>query len=257
MSPLRQDKVLTFADRRQWRAWLRTNHLRGGEAWLALPKRGHQGKSVSYEQAVEEALCFGWIDGLLHKLDETRFLLRFTPRRAWSIWSQSNKQRVARLIRQKRMTAWGMAKVREAKRSGQWREAERREQTDRPPADLLAELRKRRGHLAAWRALSVTEEASSVLAGERQARHDPTEAASPSRRPLADYRSGRVVAARWPGGSPPSLSLCDTPRYTGFAAESKVGCDDAHLAALGAQHAVHTQHAAWRVAIEYSPRNYG
>ena len=121
---------------------------------MALPKRRHQGQSASYEQAVEEALCYGWIDGLLHKLDETRFLLRFTPRRAGSIWSQSNKRRVARLIRQKRMTAWGMAKVREAKSSGQWREAERREHTDRPPADRLAELRKRRGQLAAWRALA-------------------------------------------------------------------------------------------------------
>jgi uncharacterized protein YdeI (YjbR/CyaY-like superfamily) len=185
MSPLRQDKVLTFADRRQWRAWLRTNHLRGGEAWLALPKRGHQGKSVSYEQAVEEALCFGWIDGLLHKLDETRFLLRFTPRRAWSIWSQSNKQRVARLIRQKRMTAWGMAKVREAKRSGQWREAERREQTDRRPADLLAELRKRRGHLAAWRALSPSRK-KQVLYWLGSAKRDTTR-----------QKRLRQVAERW------------------------------------------------------------
>ena len=154
MSPLRHSIALTFADRRQWRSWLRANHLHAGEAWLALPKRGHLGRLVTYEQAVEEALCYGWIDGLLHRLDETRYLLRFTPRRAGSIWSKNNKQRVARLIRQKRMTAWGMAKVQEAKRSGQWREAERREHTDRPPADLLAELRKRRGHLAAWRALA-------------------------------------------------------------------------------------------------------
>ena len=154
MSPLQHGNALAFADRRQWRSWLRAHHLHADEAWLALPKRGHQGRLVSYEQAVEEALCYGWIDGLLHRLDETRYLLRFTPRRAGGIWSRNNKLRVARLIRQKRMTAWGMAKVREAKRSGQWREAERREHTDRPPADLLAELRKRRGQLAAWRALA-------------------------------------------------------------------------------------------------------
>jgi uncharacterized protein YdeI (YjbR/CyaY-like superfamily) len=144
---------LSFETRAQWRAWLRANHARATHAWLALPKRGHTGRLITHEEALDEALCYGWIDGLLHRLDEARYLLRFTPRRAGSIWSQSNKKRVARLIRQGRMTQWGLAKVREGKRSGQWREARHREQTDRPPADLLAALRKNRGHLAAWRAL--------------------------------------------------------------------------------------------------------
>ncbi len=144
---------LFFENRRQWRAWLRSNHARAAQAWLALPKQGFSGRALSYEEAVQEALCFGWIDGLLNRLDATRYLLRFSPRRAGSIWSQSNKKRVAKLIRQRRMASAGLEMVRQAKRNGQWREAARREATDRPPADLLAELRKVRGRLAAWRAL--------------------------------------------------------------------------------------------------------
>jgi uncharacterized protein YdeI (YjbR/CyaY-like superfamily) len=144
---------LFFESRRLWRAWLRANHARASQAWVVLPKRGHSGPALTYEEAVEEALCFGWIDGLLNRLDATRYLLRFSPRRAGSIWSASNKKRVAKLIRQRRMTSAGLAMVRQAKRNGQWREATLREATDRPPADLLAELRKARGRLAAWRAL--------------------------------------------------------------------------------------------------------
>jgi len=144
---------LSFETRARWRAWLRAHHATARQAWLTLPKRGHAGHLITYEQAVDEALCYGWIDGLLHRLDESRYLLRFSPRRPGSIWSQSNKKRVARLIRQGRMTRWGLVKVRQGKRSGQWLEAKRREQTDRPPADLLAALRRKRGHLAAWRAL--------------------------------------------------------------------------------------------------------
>jgi uncharacterized protein YdeI (YjbR/CyaY-like superfamily) len=192
MSTPRRTKYFTFEDRRHWRAWLRTNHLRVDHAWLALPKRGYQGESVTYEQAVEEALCYGWIDGLLHKLDETRFLLRFSPRRAGSIWSQSNKQRVIRLVRQKRMTAWGMAKVKEAKRSGQWLEAERREHTDRPPADLLAELRKDPAHWAAWRALPASSK-KMVLYWLASAKREATR-----------QKRLRLVAERWLTAGPDS-----------------------------------------------------
>ncbi len=147
------EDYLSFETRARWRAWLRANHAHAAHTWLALPKSGNTGRLMTYEEAVEEALCYGWIDGLLHRLDESRYLLRFTPRRAGSVWSDRNKKRVARLVRQGRMTRWGLVKVTEGKRSGQWREARRREQTDRPPADLLAALRKKRGHLAAWRAL--------------------------------------------------------------------------------------------------------
>ncbi len=153
MPDQRHDDHLFFDDRRKWRAWLRANHARASHAWLALPKRGFSGRALTYDEAVEEALCFGWIDGLLNRLDASRYLLRFSPRRAGSVWSESNKKRVAKLIRRRRMTSSGMEMVRQAKRNGQWREAARRENTERPPEDLLAELRKVRGRLAAWRAL--------------------------------------------------------------------------------------------------------
>ncbi len=185
-----REGYLSFTTPARWRAWLRANHLRARQAWLALPKQGHSGESVTYEQAVEEALCYGWIDGLLHRLDETRFLLRFSPRRAGSIWSKSNKQRVARLIREKRMTVWGMAKVKEAKRNGQWRDAEQRELTDRPPADLLRELRKQPGQLTAWRALPASRK-KMVLYWLASAKREATR-----------QKRLRLVAERWLRGAP-------------------------------------------------------
>src|SRR3989304_4921578 len=114
------DKPLKFANRAAWRAWLQKHHVQENAAWLLLyKKRAVKGK-LTQEEAVEEALCFGWIDGLLRSVDAETYCLRFSPRRTISIWSSINKQRVQKLIRQGRMTVAGLEKIAEAKANGEW-----------------------------------------------------------------------------------------------------------------------------------------
>jgi len=86
--------------RAAWRAWLERHHARRDEIWVVYYKK-HTGKaSVSYDEAVEEALCFGWIDGLVKRVDDERHMQRFTPRRTGSVWSAVNLRRFARLVEQ-------------------------------------------------------------------------------------------------------------------------------------------------------------
>ena len=97
-------------DRDEWRAWLERHHDRSSGTWLVFYKR-HTGKpSVSYDDAVEEALCFGWIDSIVRRLDDERYAQKFTPRRPGSAWSQSNRERVEKMIRAGRMTEAGLAR---------------------------------------------------------------------------------------------------------------------------------------------------
>jgi uncharacterized protein YdeI (YjbR/CyaY-like superfamily) len=88
--------------------------------WLLIAKKGATRPGVSLVDATEEALCFGWIDSAMRPVDEERYALRYTPRRPKSNWSAVNKERVARLIRDGRMTEAGLARVEEAKRDGRW-----------------------------------------------------------------------------------------------------------------------------------------
>ena len=104
----------------EWRAWLAEHHARGEGVWLITYKKGSQQPRLDYEEAVTEAICFGWIDSKPRKLDEARSMLWFAPRKAGSGWSRLNKERVARAISARRMTAAGMARVNEAKKDGSW-----------------------------------------------------------------------------------------------------------------------------------------
>jgi hypothetical protein len=97
---------IEFEDREGWRYWLQEHHASQKESWLVLFKKG-QGVGLSLDEAVEEALCFGWIDGKLNPLDERRYALRFSPRKADSVWSISNIQRVERLAAEGKMTPAG------------------------------------------------------------------------------------------------------------------------------------------------------
>ncbi len=111
---------LYVAGRDEWRSWLWKNHGVKGEVWLIFYKK-HTGKPcVSYDDAVEEALCFGWIDSVVRRVDDERYVRKFTPRKAGSVWSEANKRRVEKLMREKRMTEAGSARVSEAKESGEW-----------------------------------------------------------------------------------------------------------------------------------------
>ena len=145
-----------FADRNAWRAWLEANHQIASEAWLLHYKKRFQGPAVSLDEAVEEALCFGWIDGALRPRDEQTYLHRYSPRRPDSVWSIHNIARVEALMRSGLMTPAGLEKIDEAKANGQWEAARRREEVDIIPPDLDAALRTRPGALAAYRALTTS-----------------------------------------------------------------------------------------------------
>lgn len=111
---------MNISDRRGWRAWLEKNHGAEREVWLVFYKK-HTGKvCISYDAAVEEALCFGWIDSIVKRIDEEKFVRKFTPRKAGSGWSESNKERAERMMRLGRMTESGLAQIRIAKETGKW-----------------------------------------------------------------------------------------------------------------------------------------
>jgi uncharacterized protein YdeI (YjbR/CyaY-like superfamily) len=132
----RPDQPLSFINHLEWRTWLQDHHERDKEAWLTIRKNNAGRPGVLYEEAVEEAVCFGWIDGVMKSSDTESYILRFTPRKPNSIWSISNQKRVEKLISEGRMTEAGLAKVREAKENGEWEAAQNRENTDDLPSDL-------------------------------------------------------------------------------------------------------------------------
>jgi uncharacterized protein YdeI (YjbR/CyaY-like superfamily) len=110
---------LTVPDAAAWRAWLADNHDGEDGIWVILAKKGTtEPTTLAYEQAVEEALCYGWIDGLTRSRDEGTYRQRYTPRRARSNWSQSNITRVERLIADGRMRPAGFAAIERAKAEG-------------------------------------------------------------------------------------------------------------------------------------------
>ena len=104
-------KMLLVIGREEWRAWLEKHHESETEVWLVFFK-SHTGRpGIAYEDAVEEALCVGWVDSLVRRIDDERYGRKFTPRRKTSKWSALNLRRVAKLLREGRMTPAGMAKI--------------------------------------------------------------------------------------------------------------------------------------------------
>ena len=106
--------------RKAWRQWLEKNHRESPGIWLVYYKAESGKPRLAYADAVEEALCFGWIDSLPQKLDEERSMLKFTPRKTKSVWSATNKQRVEVLIRDGQMMPAGLAAIQLAKTNGSW-----------------------------------------------------------------------------------------------------------------------------------------
>jgi len=130
-------RKVAVRSRAEWRAWLRANHMARESIWLVTYKKRMGRLHLPYDDIVEEALCFGWIDSLRKALDEERTMLLVSPRRRGSAWSPLNKDRVARLITQGRMTAAGLKKVEEAKADGSWSVYDH---LDTIPSDLAAAL---------------------------------------------------------------------------------------------------------------------
>ena len=125
--------------RSAWRRWLATHHDGSPGIWLIFDRKASRPDRLAYADAVEEALCFGWIDSLVRSIDEGRYMQLFTPRKPKSVWSRSNKERVERLIAEGRMAAAGLARVEEAKRNGSWSALDAVEALVIPP-DLKAAL---------------------------------------------------------------------------------------------------------------------
>lgn len=111
---------LEAKDRKEWREWLQNNHSTSQGIWLIYYKKGSGKPSVSYDEAVKEALSFGWIDSKVNALDEERYMQVFTPRKPGSIWSKLNKQRVQKIIEQGIITPAGLEKIEAAKKDGSW-----------------------------------------------------------------------------------------------------------------------------------------
>ncbi len=133
-------KSVHLANRAAWRRWLEKNHATETQVWLVIKKKRAALKAVTYEEAVEEALCFGWIDGKMHSVDDQYYILRFSPRKPRSLWSQSNRERAEKLMRLGKMAQAGLAKVEEAKRNGRWAAAYTSKEKPTMPPDLQLAL---------------------------------------------------------------------------------------------------------------------
>ena len=112
--------LVELGSRAEWREWLEANHATSSGIWLAIGKKGNQVTTLSYDDTVEEALCFGWIDSTVRRLDADRFKQLLTPRKAGSVWSKPNKARVERLLEAGLMQPAGQAAIDRAKANGSW-----------------------------------------------------------------------------------------------------------------------------------------
>lgn len=149
-------RILAFPDADAWYAWLADHHGTWRELWLRIYKKGSGAPTVTYAEAVDAALCWGWIDGQKLSYDEASFLQRFTPRRPASPWSQVNRGHVARLTAAGRMAAPGLREVERAKADGRWDAAYAPSSTMAPDEGLLAALAATPGAKAAFEALDKT-----------------------------------------------------------------------------------------------------
>jgi uncharacterized protein YdeI (YjbR/CyaY-like superfamily) len=136
-----------------WRQWLATNHASETSVWVIFYKTASDMPSMSWSEAVDEALCFGWIDGIRKTLDEDRFIQRFSKRKIKTTWSKINKDKVTELIASKRMTKAGLAAIEEAKENGSWNVLDAIEALE-VPQDLVAALQQHQGAHAYFEELS-------------------------------------------------------------------------------------------------------
>jgi uncharacterized protein YdeI (YjbR/CyaY-like superfamily) len=138
-------KQLYVTDRDEWRKWLFRYHATEAGVWLIFYRKEKSRPTIGYEDAVEEALCFGWIDSIIKRIDATKYARKFTPRKDNSKWSALNKKRANKMIKKGRMTDVGLAKIRKAKKTGLWeRDGRPRISFDIPPefAKALAHNKK-------------------------------------------------------------------------------------------------------------------
>jgi uncharacterized protein YdeI (YjbR/CyaY-like superfamily) len=134
------DPMVPFESREAWAAWLDEHHRSEDGVWIKLAKKGSGIPSVTYDEAVEVALCYGWIDGQMRGLDETWYVQRFTPRRRRSKWSKLNRERALALMERGEMKPAGLAEVERAQADGRWDAAYDSPTTATVPDDLRRAL---------------------------------------------------------------------------------------------------------------------
>jgi len=156
MTSKEEAPIKPFADQQKWRRWLEKNHARSAGVFLRIFKKYSGKKTVTHAEALDAALCFGWIDGVRKSFDEESFLQKFTPRQKRSIWSKRNQEHVARLIEEGRMTAAGVAEIERAKRDGRWDAAYDSPKNMEVPADFLKELKKNKKAYEFFQTLNKT-----------------------------------------------------------------------------------------------------
>ncbi|BFU46586.1 YdeI/OmpD-associated family protein [Krasilnikovia sp. MM14-A1004] len=166
------DECLTFASADDFEAWLQAHHDTVGEVWVALPKKGTPVPSVTRAEALDVALCYGWIDGksFSGNVPDGWWSQRFTPRRKRSTWSQINCARVEQLIAEGRMRPAGLAQIEAAKADGRWDRAYSPPSATTIPADLRAALDAAPAAAAAFDKLSRSRRFEIVFAVERAVR---------------------------------------------------------------------------------------
>jgi uncharacterized protein YdeI (YjbR/CyaY-like superfamily) len=145
--------VLTFPDRNSFRNWLTENAINSGGVWLLFGKKGGP-VTLSANDALEEALCFGWIDGQMQRLDDKQYKKYFAPRRANSKWSEKNKSLVSELEKRGLMTDYGRMKIEEAKENGQWDKPKAQPESDEQIAALSDILKEYEPAFANFTAMS-------------------------------------------------------------------------------------------------------
>lgn len=149
-------EIIAFPSAKGWRDWLARNHKQSAGVWLRIFKKGSGRATVTYAEALDEALCYGWIDGQKGVYDAASWIQRFTPRRSRSIWSKRNREHVARLVKEKRMKPAGLREVETAKQDGRWQSAYDSPSAATIPADFLRALAKDRKAKAFFETLNKT-----------------------------------------------------------------------------------------------------
>ena len=147
-------QILQFESSAAFRRWLSENHAASDGFWLRFFKKGSKSKSLTHAEALDQALCHGWIDGQAKSFDEQSWLQKFTPRRPQSGWSKINTQHVERLVKAGSMNPAGLAAVEAAKADGRWQAAYDSPRNARPPEDLLSALEKNKKAKAFFNGLS-------------------------------------------------------------------------------------------------------
>jgi len=140
MFAMNENTALYFKNRNEWRKWLETNYKNINEVWLIHYKKPSNKTSINHMEAVEEALCFGWIDSKLKKIDDEKFILKYSPRKPKSVWSKINKEKAEELIASGKMTQAGLEKIEDAKKQGLWDTAYTNLVRERLPSDLKNSL---------------------------------------------------------------------------------------------------------------------